>query len=96
MVFDQPSQVYFPQKTARKNNTRKEESNDSLIDDEDKNAVQKIFSTFCKFMDDTNSKIQIIVMEHADDDIWGGIDNIHLAKRWRGNNEKLVPAEWLE
>jgi len=34
-------------------------------------------------------------MEHADEDVWGEIENIHLVKRWRGNNEKLIPAEWI-
>ena len=41
--------------------------------------------------------IQIIVTEHADDDIWGNIPDscIHLVEKWR-NNVKLVPIEWLE
>jgi len=96
LVFDQPSQVYFPQKLARRNN--EEENNDDQLNlkDEDKEAVQKIFTTLSKYVVDTKAKVQILVMEHADEDVWGDIENIHLVKRWRGNNEKLVPMEWID
>lgn len=94
LVFDQPSQVYFPQKLARKNNA--ELADDISLEDEDKEAVRKIFVALSKYMTDTNSKIQIIVMEHADEDIWGEIENINLVERWRGNNVKLVPIEWTK
>lgn len=95
LVFDQPSQVYFPQKLARRN---EEDVKDDQVNlkDEDKEAVQKIFTTLSKYVVDTKAKVQILVMEHADEDVWGGIENIHLVKRWRGNNEKLVPVEWVD
>jgi len=95
LVFDQPSQVYFPQKLARRN---EEDSIDDQVnlEDEDKKAVQKIFTTLSKYIVDTEAKVQILVMEHADKDVWGEIENIHLVKRWRGNNEKLVPLEWVD
>jgi len=92
LVFDQPSQVYFPQIPARKNT----DDENLVLKDEDKEAVRKIFMTLSRYIDDTNAKVQIIVMEHADEDVWGDIDNIHLVKRWRGNNKKLVPIEWLK
>jgi hypothetical protein len=92
--MDQPSQVYFPQKSARKNNV--ELADDIVLEDEDKEAVRKIFTTLSKYINDTKSNIQIIVMEHADEDIWGEIENINLVERWRGNNIKLVPIEWTK
>lgn len=92
VVFDQPSQVYFPQKLAG----HVDNSEEQILADEDKMAVSKIFTTLSKFIKDLNGNIQIIVMEHADEDIWGGIEDIHLVKRWRGNNDKLVPIEWIE
>lgn len=94
LVFDQPSQVYFPQIPARRNNAGDEEK--ILLRDEDKEAVQMIFTTLSRYIADTNSNVQILVMEHADQDVWGEIKNIHLAARWRGNNDKLVPMKWFE
>lgn len=94
MVLDQPSQVYFPQKPARRNNN--ETDDDITLEDEDKEAVRKIFMTLSKYISETKNNIQILVMEHADEDVWGEIENIHLVERWRGNNVKLVPIEWAE
>ena len=61
-----------------------------------KNAVRKIFESLSVFVKDAGFEIQIIVTEHADDDIWGNIPDsrIHLVEKWR-NNIKLVPVEWL-
>ena len=95
LVFDQPSQVYFPQKLARRNKEDAMEDQVSLKD-EDKEAVQKIFTTLSKYIMDTKMKVQIIVMEHADEEVWGEIENMHLVKRWRGNTEKLIPVEWAD
>ena len=66
------------------------------LNDEDKIAVRKIFEVLSNFVKNADFNIQIIVTEHADDDVWGDItDNrIQLVERWRGN-EKLVPVEWL-
>ncbi len=92
IIYDQPSQVYFPQKLAEK---PKEGDDATLQNDEDKEAVKKIFKMFSSAVTNKDSNLQIIVMEHADEDIWGDIDNINLVKRWRGTGEKLVPAEWI-
>lgn len=91
IVFDQPSQVYFP-------HTRYSPDEAELqLNDDDKNAVRKIFESLSTFVKDAGFGIQIIVTEHADDDIWGNIPDsrIHLIEKWR-NNVKLVPVEWLE
>ena len=94
VIFDQPSQVYFPQISHRRS-TEEIEETEVEIDDEDKLAVKKIFVAMNKFLQDTKNAVQIIVTEHADEDIWGEIPSSHLVARWRGNNEKLVPMEWL-
>lgn len=91
VIFDQPSQVYFPQRS--RNSTLSEE--DVQIADEDKQAVQKIFIAMDKFLHDTQKDVQIIVTEHADEDIWGDVSSSHLVERWRGSNDKLIPAEWI-
>lgn len=91
IIFDQPSQVYFPR-------TRYSPDEAELqLNDDDKNAVRKIFESLSTFVKNAGFDIQIIVTEHADDDIWGDIPDsrIHLVEKWR-NNIKLVPVEWLE
>lgn len=92
LVFDQPSQVYFPRKGLQEGSTAEEDS--KLIQDEDKTAVKKIFTALSAYVNNAKSELQIIVLEHADEDIWGGLDNITLVERWRDNN-KLIPIEWI-
>lgn len=91
LVFDQPSQVYFPQ---LKNI---EQDGEELIgvSNEDKEAVKKIFVAMSEFLKRTDHDIQIIVMEHADEDVWGEIESVHLVARWRGEDNKLIPLSWL-
>lgn len=89
VIFDQPSQVYFPHLRQKTDDQEME------IPDEDKLAVKKIFSAMAQFLQATDHKVQIIVTEHADQDIWGDIQDTYLVERWRGENKKLIPAEWL-
>lgn len=84
--------MYFPQKRIQEGSTTEEDS--VLIQDEDKAAVKKIFATLSKYIEKAKSELQIIVMEHADEDIWGEFDNIKLVERWRGRN-KLIPVDWI-
>jgi Protein of unknown function (DUF3732). len=74
IIYDQPSQVYFPQKLSEK---PKEGEDAQLEKDEDKEAVRKIFELFSSAVSDNNFDLQIIVMEHADEEIWGNIRVIH-------------------
>lgn len=92
LILDQPSQVYFPQKLSSKTVMYNDPTYEN---DEDKAAVKKIFNTLSKYVIQDKTDVQIIVMEHADDDIWGDIEGIHLVERWRGNNKKLIPQEWI-
>lgn len=94
VIFDQPSQVYFPQQYIYQD-TVYDQNLTEEVSDEDKLAVKKIFEAMAKFLSDINSNVQIIVAEHADADVWGDISEIHLVERWRGNNQKLVPEEWI-
>ena len=92
VVFDQPSQVYFPQRSQK--DTSVEETVE--IKDEDKLAVKKIFTAMDEFLQRTQNAVQIIVTEHADEDIWGEVPSVHLVAKWRGINEKLVPVKWIQ
>ena len=90
VIFDQPSQVYFPHMK------QKTDEQEAEIPDEDKMAVKKIFSAMASFLEIVNHKVQLIVTEHADEDIWGDVQGTYLVERWRGNDKKLVPLEWLQ
>ena len=92
IFIDQPSQVYFPQKSTR--TLAETKSAQHELPDEDKIAVKKIFDTLNVFLSNVPD-MQIIVMEHADSDVWGEVKNIHLVKRWREGTEKLIPQEWI-
>lgn len=92
LILDQPSQVYFPQRNIPEGSTAEEDA--ELILDEDKVAVKKIFSTLSNYIEKAKSEFQIIVLEHADEEIWGEFDNVTLVDRWRGN-DKLIPVEWI-
>ncbi len=90
LVIDQPSQVYFPQKLAGDNSEEYKIEND-----EDKEAVKKIFSAMSEFLKQSNCNVQIIVTEHAEKEVWEGVENVKLIERWR-DGKKLVPLDWIE
>lgn len=93
IIFDQPSQVYFPRTRYTADEYEQQ------LNDDDKNAVKKIFEALSNFVKNASFDIQIIVTEHAEDDIWGKQSipdsEIKQVDRWR-DNVKLVPVEWLE
>ena len=85
VVFDQPSQVYFP----RVGNKDEYESKDN-----DAEAVKKMFIALSESVKKTNGDWQAIVLEHADKSIYGNISDINEVEVWRKGN-KLIPLEWL-
>ena len=93
LIFDQPSQVYFPQRGLRQD--AEDDKRLNIVSDEDKLAVRKVFEAMSKTLRDMGSKVQIIVAEHADEDVWGEVEGVHLVERWRDADQKLVPAEWI-
>lgn len=86
IVFDQPSQAYFPELSA-------EEMPTSSVDIE---RVKRIFSAFSDFLKATKNEVQIIVLEHVGESIWKDFPNIHKVKRWRDGetDNALIPEEW--
>jgi hypothetical protein len=93
LVYDQPSQVYFPKRLADKENEG-EEGSDPLLRDEDVEALQKVFKVLSKVVAQEKGNLQVIVLDHAPKAVWGGIPNIHLVDEWR-EGKKLIPPEWL-
>lgn len=88
MVYDQPSQAYFP--ASVKNNEAEQKKSDDL------ERVRAIFKSFAHYRANTKNTSQIIVLEHAGFDIWGDIENTYFVtgKRWT-EEEALIPKDWM-
>jgi hypothetical protein len=81
-------QVYFPRRTAGD-----EKADPVTWRDEDVVAVRKVFSLLGEQVAAANGRLQVIVLDHADEDVWGDLDSVVLAEQWR--DRALVPYEWL-
>ena len=92
IIIDQPSQVYFPRKLANSEDVDSEQK----LKDEDIIAVSKMFKVMGESIKKHNQNLQVIVLEHADEEVWEGIENIHKVCEWRDGKQKLIPAEWLD
>jgi len=91
VVFDQPSQVYFPK---LKRGELLEGENEVVYRDEDVEAVQGMFTTIANSILITEGKWQGIILDHADDTIYKDIPGVHEVEVWR-DGQKLIPQEWL-
>jgi hypothetical protein len=88
LIYDQPSQVYFPRRAAG------DEGADPVQwRDEDIIAVRKVFELLGGQAKAANGRLQIIVLDHADSDVWGDLEGVVLAQKWR--SDALVPSEWI-
>jgi hypothetical protein len=90
IIYDQPSQVYFPKKLAVQN---VEEDNDPELEDEDLAAVRKVFKALSTIVGKCN--LQVIVLDHASEKVWTNLDKINFVEEWR-DGKKLVPMEWIK
>lgn len=88
VIFDQPSQVYFP-KLKRSAGI----DDDQKYEDEDVDAVRGMFKTLVNSIKETRGAWQSIVLDHASDEIYGGIDGVFEVAVWR-DGKKLIPMEW--
>ncbi|MEB0250206.1 DUF3732 domain-containing protein [Mucilaginibacter sp. 5C4] len=89
VIFDQPSQVYFPK---LKRNQIPAES-DLQFPDEDVEAVKGMFRTIADSIRAMNGRWQSIILDHADDTIYGNLEGVHEVEVWRDGN-KLIPEAW--
>lgn len=89
LIIDQPSQVYFPKELTPAQRAGDEEP----YQDEDVTAVRKIFAMLAEAVRDTSGRLQIIVLDHATDTVWGKVDGLNVAAQWR-DGAKLVPDNW--
>jgi hypothetical protein len=92
LVFDQPSQVYFPKRPSK--NDDGDDPSKSEWRDEDIAAVRKVFAVLGEEVHSAGGRLQVIVLDHADEAVWGGLNEVVLTEEWRG--DKLVPESWLQ
>lgn len=88
LIYDQPSQVYFPQ------SPRVDNQSNTKWQDVDITAVRKVFSAVSGETQKAKGNLQVILLDHADSKVWGDIENVVLVEEWR-NEKKLVPIEWI-
>lgn len=91
LVFDQPSQVYFPRRLADKPDSAP--TFEPKLEDEDVVAVRKAFEVLAGAVRTAKQKLQIVVLDHATDTVWHDIQPIHVVADWR-DGRKLVPEDW--
>ena len=91
LVLDQPSQVYFPKRAVVRETVEEEEPQ---LTDQDVVAVRRIYEALGAATNRAQGKLQVIVLDHAAVDVWGGATNVSENEEWR-DGKKLVPVEWL-
>lgn len=91
VIFDQPSQVYFPKRLVERADDEVEEP---LLRDQDVEAVRKIFNGMAMAIEATKGDLQVIVLDHASDSVWKGIPLVNQVEDWR-DGRALIQAEWL-
>ena len=76
--------------------SEKSVSDDQKLEDEDIIAVNKMFKVMSSSIKEQKENIQIIVLEHAGEEVWQDVDNVNKVCEWREENERLIPTDWLE
>ncbi len=88
IFFDQPTQVYFPSDQAVTG------SLDEISDDEDREAVKRMFIWIFKVVSQLSPELQVIITDHADiDEEW--FQSAVADTKWRGD-EALIPKHWYD
>lgn len=90
LVYDQPSQVYFPKRLAKE-----DVEEPVVLRDQDVQAVRKVFALLGKEALAAGGRLQIVVLDHAGEDVWGGLGGVELQEEWR-DGHALVPLEWFQ
>ena len=91
VVFDQPSQVYFPRVSR---GSELKDDDPKYERDEDVEAVRSMFETVARSVADSDGKWQAIILDHADASVYGEIEGVYEVEEWRG--KKLIPQTWID
>jgi hypothetical protein len=89
LILDQPTQVYFPPEKYSHMEGKMDE-----INDEDRIAVNRMFSLLFEVCESIAPHLQIIVMDHANLDV-PQFQSALVEKPWRNGNA-LIPTDWTE
>lgn len=99
LVIDQPSQVYFPSDTfeaiVRGEDPQLPTKRGRRRQLTDLESTKRIFSSLARAHRSFDGRLQIIVLDHADNKAWGGYDEIIGVANWRGDEDFLIPAHWI-
>jgi Protein of unknown function (DUF3732) len=87
LIIDQPTQVYYPTENYE---DKKEFINN--LNDEDRQAVNRIFKLLFDVCDMLSPNFQIIVLDHAD--LPDKKYQSAVKHRWR-EDKALIPADWI-
>lgn len=94
LVLDQPSQVYFPKRVVTRVEHEETDEEEPRLRDEDVDAVRMAFDVMGKVVLSAKGQLQLIVLDHASQDVWGDVEGVVGLPEWR-NGIKLVPMDWL-
>lgn len=96
LVIDQPSQAFFPEGSRPAKPTAKKSpaSPEPSMSSDDIARVNQIFAALAEAVRRTKNRLQIVMIDHADEMTWQGISEVHVIERWRGG-AALVPQDWL-
>jgi hypothetical protein len=94
LVIDQPSQVYFPKQLIERQPAQGETETERIFKDDDVVALQKAFLAVAGTVRRAKGKLQIVILDHAAETVWGKIPEVNSVEDWRNGN-KLVPENWL-
>jgi prefoldin subunit 5 len=95
LILDQPSQAFFAGGYAASRGSTKGPPKARSFTAEEIDRVRRVFKALSDAVTRTRKRLQVIVLEHAEEETWQGLANVNLVQRWRGN-EFLVPPEWLQ
>ncbi len=99
LFIDQPSQVYFPGETFEQ--IVDPEGQPAPVDArgrrklDDLARTQKIFAALARAQKSFKNRLQIIVLDHADQNAWGDQGNVIAPEIWRGDTDYLIPRAWI-
>ena len=57
--------------------------------------TDKVFSALSDEVKAAKFGLQVIVLDHADEQVWGTVEHKFVVEEWR-NGKKLVPKEWID
>jgi len=95
VVFDQPSQAYFPSEIEIKDVQDTEQATGDVTN------LKKLYRAISNIKRDYCQDLQIIIFDHAGEEYWkdteGGYYNnlVHIID-WKKTDEKLIPEHWID